>query len=135
MSDLELLLEAETQQKNEALAQAEALGERVMELEPQPGPQQDHGAAGTTRSSEELEEQLRAEAQQKREAAEKAELLELRLEELERRLSEQSQGPGGAENQVTGTLLDLSVRRPGSALTSSACVADEKRVCGEHPAV
>lgn len=132
MSDLELLLEVESQQKNEALAKVEALGERVRELE-------NHEASERTLSSEqraeELEEQLQAEAQQKRKAAEKAELLELRLAELERRLSEQSQGPDGAEKQVKGILWDPSVSCLGSALTFTACVADEKRVCRDHPAV
>lgn len=113
MSDLELLLEAESRQKNEALAQVEALGERLRGLELQPGAQQDHGAADRTGSSEQgaeelLQEQLQAEAQQRREAAEKAELLELRLAELEGRLGQQSPGPGGAEKQVSGVLWDLS---------------------------
>lgn len=129
MSDLELLLEVESQQKNEAVAKVEALGERVRELEKHEASER---IQPSEQRAEELEEQLRAEAQQKREAAEKAELLELRLAELER---QQSQGPDGAEKQVKAILWDLSVFCLGSALTFTACVADEKRVCRDHPAV
>lgn len=115
VSDLELLLEMESQQKKEALTKVEALGERVRELELQPSQaHESHEALEKSQSSEqragELQMQLQSQAQQKHEATEKAELLDLRVADLERQLTEQSQDQDGAEKQVKVVLRDLTHR-------------------------
>lgn len=135
VSNLELLLEVESQQKNEAVKKVDALGERVRELEMQleSEAQQSHEALEKIQSSEEraeeletqpqsetgdkihsaerrvaeLEMQLESEAQQKHEATKEAELLALRVADLERRLNDQSHVHDGADKQVQSDCLAL----------------------------
>lgn len=68
VSDLELKLEKESQQKEEAMTTVEMLNSRVAELELQ----------------------LQTEAQQRTEATENAEMLQLRVADLEKQLEDQN---------------------------------------------
>ncbi|XP_041660515.1 centromere-associated protein E isoform X2 [Cheilinus undulatus] len=78
VSNLELQLELEVQQKEEAVTKAETLEGRVSELE----------------------QQLQTESQQKRAALEAMEMLEVRVSDLERQLEEQSHGPSNSDEQM-----------------------------------
>ncbi|XP_056150199.1 centromere-associated protein E [Lampris incognitus] len=96
MSDLELRLEAENQQKEEALAKVEMLARKVDELEfllEARREQEAQHKPDTTEKAEqdatELDLRLQMEIKQRREAAEKSEMLESRVADLERRLEEQ----------------------------------------------
>lgn len=129
ISSLELLLEIESQQKNEAMKNVDALDERVKELELQLKSEahQSHEDLEKTEPSEqraeELETQLQSdtrdqihssehrvaelEAQLKHEATAKAEFLELRVTDLERQLNEQNHLQDGADTQVKCDSLGL----------------------------
>ncbi|XP_071755303.2 centromere-associated protein E [Centroberyx gerrardi] len=103
VSNLELQLDIETQQKEEAITKAETLGGKVAELELQLGAeaQQKQEALEKMETTEqrvvELELQLQTEAQQKLEAVE---TFELRVADLERQLEEQTQTPSEADEQM-----------------------------------
>ncbi|XP_070844021.1 centromere-associated protein E [Chaetodon trifascialis] len=97
VSHLELQLEMESQQKEEAMTKIETLDCRVAELELQlqTEAQQKHEALEKTHSTEqravELELQLQTEAQQKHEALEKTHSTEQRAVELELQLQTEAQ--------------------------------------------
>ncbi|GLD65996.1 centromere-associated protein E, partial [Lates japonicus] len=98
VSNLELQLEMESQQKEEAMTKVETLDRRVAELQLQlqTESQQIQEALKKTQTAEqraaELELQQQTEAQQKLDAMEKVEMLQLRVADLERQLEEQSHG-------------------------------------------
>ncbi|XP_076613156.1 centromere-associated protein E [Chaetodon auriga] len=97
VSNLELQLEMESQQKEEAMTKVGTLDCRVAELELQlqTEAQQRHEALEKTHSMEqrasELELQLQTEAQQKHEALEKTHSMEQRAAELELQLQTEAQ--------------------------------------------
>lgn len=98
MSNLEMRLEMETQQKEEAVAKAETLCGRVAELEQQ---------------------QLRAEAEKKHEASaetetteahldiEKVKMLEIRVADLEKQLEDQNHSRTESNEQVNCVFTPL----------------------------
>ncbi|XP_039980624.1 centromere-associated protein E isoform X6 [Xiphias gladius] len=106
VSNLELQLELESQQKEEAMTKVETLDDRVAELQLQlqTEAQQKQGALEKIQTIEqraaELEQQQRAEAQQKLQAMDKAEMLELKVADLERQLEEQRCGQTEPDEQM-----------------------------------
>ncbi|KAI3364122.1 hypothetical protein L3Q82_010799, partial [Scortum barcoo] len=94
ISNLELQLEMESQQKEKAMANVKTLNDRVAELEQhlQTEAQQKQETLEKIQATEQraadLEQQLQSEAQLKLEAMEKAEMLEYRVADLDRRLEE-----------------------------------------------
>ncbi|XP_051816800.1 centromere-associated protein E isoform X2 [Acanthochromis polyacanthus] len=106
VSNLEMQLEMESQQKEEAMAKAETLEERVAELqlqletEAQQRQETLEKILTTEQKAAELELQLEAGAQQKLEAMEKVEMLELRVADLERQLEEQSHNKTETDEQM-----------------------------------
>ncbi|XP_038582388.1 centromere-associated protein E isoform X3 [Micropterus salmoides] len=108
VSNLELQLEMESQQKEEAMTKVETLDGRVAELELQLQTEAQQKLEAmekiqpTEQRAAELELQLQTEAQHKLEAMEKVEMLEVRVADLDRRLEEQS---------CTQTETDKQMRR------------------------
>ncbi|KAF3702525.1 Centromere-associated protein E Centromere protein E [Channa argus] len=106
VSNLELQLEMESQQKEDALTKAERLDSRVAELEAklQTEAQQKQECVEKILEMEnklaELELQLQTEAQLKMEAVEKVEMLEIRVADLDRQLEEQSHTKTETEEQM-----------------------------------
>lgn len=101
LSNLEMRLEMETQQKEEAVAKAEMQCSRVAELEQQLQQWQ-------------LGQQLQAEAQKKHEASErvktqldneKVKMLEIRVTDLEKQLEDQNCGQTEINEQVSCVFL------------------------------
>ncbi|KAF7649917.1 hypothetical protein LDENG_00133800 [Lucifuga dentata] len=96
VSNLEMQLEMEIQQKEEAVAKAETLDCRIaaLELQLKAEARQKQEALQQMETTEqranELVLHLQTEAQQKQEAAEKTEMLEIRVADLERYLEEQT---------------------------------------------
>ncbi|XP_070705808.1 centromere-associated protein E [Pempheris klunzingeri] len=94
VSNLELQLDMESQQKEEAMTKVETLNGRVadLELNLQTEAQQKQEALERLQTTEkrvtELELQLQTEAQQKQDAMEKVEMFEFRVADLERQLEE-----------------------------------------------
>ncbi|XP_040921131.1 centromere-associated protein E isoform X3 [Toxotes jaculatrix] len=97
VSNLELQLEMELQQKEEAMSQVETLDGRVAELQLQLQTEAQHKQEALEKiqtaeqRAAELELQQQTEAQQKLEAMEKVVMLELRVADLERQLGEHTQ--------------------------------------------
>ncbi|XP_029984980.1 LOW QUALITY PROTEIN: centromere-associated protein E [Sphaeramia orbicularis] len=107
VSSLELQVEVESRQKEEAMAAVESLNGRVSELELQLQEEAQHKQEAVEKSqaaeqrSAELDVQLRTEAQHKQEAMEKVEMLEFRVADLERRLEEQGHTQKTDSDQMT----------------------------------
>lgn len=109
MSNLEMRLEMETQQKEEAVAKAEMLCGRVAELEQQQLQQQQL----------EMEQELQAEAEKKHEAeaetetteahldSETVKMLEIRVADLEKQLEDQNHSRTESSEQVNFVFTPL----------------------------
>ncbi len=116
ISNLELQLEMESQQKEEALIKVETLDGRVAELEQhlqieaQQKQEDREKIQATEQRADELELQLHAEAQQKLEAMEKVEMLEFRVADLDRQLEEQSHAQSETNEQVCCVQYICSLR-------------------------
>nr|XP_046266273.1 centromere-associated protein E isoform X3 [Scatophagus argus] len=106
VSTLELQLEMESKQKEEAMTKVETLDGRMAELEVQlqMEAQQKQEALEKIQTAEqkaaELQLQLQTEAQQKQEATEKGDMLEIRIADLERQLEEQGHTQNKADEQM-----------------------------------
>lgn len=108
VSNLEMQLEIETRQTEEARTKVETLDAVVAELQLQlqTEARQTQEALEKMQTAEqragevELQLQLQTEAQQKQEANEEVELLKLRVADLEKQLDEQSHTPSDADEQV-----------------------------------
>ncbi|XP_023132106.2 centromere-associated protein E isoform X2 [Amphiprion ocellaris] len=106
VSNLEMQLEMESQQKEEAMAKVETLDERVAELQLQLGTEAQQRQETlekiltTEQRAAELELQLETGGQQKLEAMEKVTMLELRVADLERQLEEQSHNKTETDEQM-----------------------------------
>lgn len=108
MSNLEMRLEMETQQKEEAVVKAETLCGRVAELEQQ-----------QQQLEQQLEQQLQAEAEKKPEASaetetteahldsEKVKMLEIRVADLEKQLEDQNHSRTESSEQVNFVFTPL----------------------------
>uniref|UniRef100_A0A667XU91 Centromere-associated protein E n=1 Tax=Myripristis murdjan TaxID=586833 RepID=A0A667XU91_9TELE len=120
VSNLEVQLELETNQKDQAVMKAQTLDAKVAELEEQlkTEAQQKQEAQEKIETVEqrlgELDLKLQSEAQEKQDATEWVEMLELKVADLERQLAQQSQVPSETE-QVCLVFRTSSVccRRPG----------------------
>ncbi|XP_069017651.1 centromere-associated protein E-like isoform X3 [Embiotoca jacksoni] len=94
VSNLEVQLEMESQQKEEAMTKIEALDGQVaelhlqLEMEEQQKQEAEEMMQTTEQRAAELQLQLQTETQQRLEAVEKVEMLEFRLTDLERRLED-----------------------------------------------
>nr|XP_040015799.1 centromere-associated protein E isoform X13 [Gasterosteus aculeatus aculeatus] len=108
VSNLEMQLEIETRQTEEARTKVETLDAVVAELQLQlqTEARQTQEALEKMQTAEqragevELQLQLHTEAQQKQEANEEVELLKLRVADLEKQLEEQSHTPSDADEQM-----------------------------------
>ncbi|XP_077949668.1 centromere-associated protein E isoform X4 [Gasterosteus aculeatus] len=108
VSNLEMQLEIETRQTEEARTKVETLDAVVAELQLQlqTEARQTQEALEKMQTAEqragevELQLQLHTEAQQKQEANEEVELLKLRVADLEKQLDEQSHTPSDADEQM-----------------------------------
>ncbi|XP_008275454.1 centromere-associated protein E [Stegastes partitus] len=106
VSNLEMQLEMESQQKEEAIAKVETLDCQVTELQLQLETEahQKQETLEKMHTAEqraaELELQLETETQQKLEAMEKVEMLEFRVADLERQPEEQSQSQTETDGQM-----------------------------------
>ncbi|XP_029903592.1 centromere-associated protein E isoform X7 [Myripristis murdjan] len=103
VSNLEVQLELETNQKDQAVMKAQTLDAKVAELEEQlkTEAQQKQEAQEKIETVEqrlgELDLKLQSEAQEKQDATEWVEMLELKVADLERQLAQQSQVPSETE--------------------------------------
>ncbi|XP_045082820.1 centromere-associated protein E isoform X6 [Coregonus clupeaformis] len=101
VSCLELQLENETQQKQEAMEKVETFQRRVAELETQL----------EEKSQMPADAQLEIEVQQNQEAMEKVATFEMRVAELEKQLEEKSQMPANAQAQEAMEKVETFERR------------------------
>lgn len=112
VSSLELQLEIEIQQKNEAMTNIEKLASRLAELEQQllTEAQQRRDDAGEETAEQrvaDLELQLQSECQQKLEAVESLKMLEIRVADLEKQLKEEGHAVGETDEQVCCVYMHL----------------------------